>query len=106
MKPNAINANALREQGDGTKQNSSDIANHTGNSSGAQRARIIQHLRQYSSITTLEARKTLDVLHPAMRILELRGSGFRIDTVWTRQQTDCGKFHRVAKYVLQCGVTV
>lgn len=77
--------------------------NNTSNSASAQRSRLLDYLYKYSSITTLEARKILDCLHPAMRILELRDSGFRIDTVWVKQETDCGKLHRIAKYVLVGG---
>ena len=78
--------------------------NNTSNSISAQRARLLDFLSHQSSITTLDARKLLDVLHPAMRILELRSLGFRIDTVWVKQETECGKLHRVAKYVLVDGV--
>ncbi len=49
----------------------------------------------------IEARRDLDILSPAARVLELRRKGYRIDTVWIKQPTDCGKLHRVAKYVLQ-----
>lgn len=74
--------------------------NSTSNSAAAQRSRLLDYLLRKANITTLEARKNLDVLHPAMRILELRAEGHRIDTVWTHQATDCGKVHRVARYVL------
>lgn len=69
----------------------------------AQQARLLAALRNHS-ITTLEARRHLDVLHPAMRILELRRKGHDIRTVWTTQATDAGVKHRVARYVLRiCG---
>ncbi len=51
-------------------------------------------------MTTLDARRDLDVLHPAMRILELRQLGYDIRTVWVQQPTACGKLHRVGKYLL------
>jgi hypothetical protein len=54
-------------------------------------------------ITTLYARRELDVMHPGGRIMELRRNGHRIDTVWTEEATDCGKVHRVALYVLRYG---
>jgi hypothetical protein len=103
MIPTPENDKARGQAGKSSNQNSKQ-ANHTGNSAEAQRSRLLDYLRSHCSITTLEARKELDVLHPAMRILELRASGYRIDMVWTQQQTECGKYHRVGKYVLQRGV--
>lgn len=50
-------------------------------------------------ITTIQARKELDVMHPAARIQELREQGHNIITYWTI--SDTGKAgHRVACYVL------
>lgn len=69
-------------------------------SSEAQRTRLLAVLRN-RSLTTLDARRELDVLHPAMRILELRRLGHDIRTVWTTQATDAGVKHRVARYVLR-----
>lgn len=71
-------------------------------STQAQQARLLAVLRNHS-ITTLEARRHLDVLHPAMRILELRRKGHDIRTVWTTQATDAGIKHRVARYILRAG---
>ena len=73
--------------------------NHS-NSADAQRVRLLTFLRHAGHITTLEARRDLDVLHPAQRVLELRNQGVNIVTHWTVQETECGKPHRVAKYVL------
>ncbi len=71
------------------------------NSTAAQRARLLENLQLAGSITTLQARAQLDVLHPAMRVLELRKQGHRITTHWTTENTDCGQAHRVALYVLE-----
>lgn len=68
-------------------------------SAAAQRARLLDALR-CAPVTTLEARRNLDVLHPAMRVCELRKEGYRIDTVRVHQETECGKSHSVAKYLL------
>jgi hypothetical protein len=76
-------------------------ADNSGNAASAQRARLLAALRHLSSITTLEARRTLDVLHPAARIQELREAGHNIATIWTRDVTSEGHSHRVAKYVLK-----
>lgn len=71
-----------------------------GNSSSEQRTRVLRALAD-GPITTLYARRDLDVMHPGGRIMELRRDGHRIDTVWTEEATDCGKVHRVALYVLR-----
>jgi hypothetical protein len=69
-------------------------------SASAQRARLLAELYK-GSVTTLEARKRLDILMPAARVHELRHRyGYGIKTVWTRQETDSGVRHRVARYVL------
>ena len=65
----------------------------------AQRARLLSAL-QRRPITTLEARRELDVLHPAARIMELRKQGHRIERCWTFDVTERGRPHRVARYSL------
>lgn len=77
-------------------------ANHSDNTATAQRDRLLTALRT-GPITTLGARRELDVLHPGARIMELRKLGHRIATIWTMDLTSEGKPHRVAKYVLQPG---
>jgi hypothetical protein len=73
---------------------------HTGNSTSAQRQRLLERLR-HTPITTLEARSQLDILMPATRIFELRKQGFEIDTFRTLAATECGKSHSVARCVLK-----
>jgi hypothetical protein len=69
----------------------------------AQRNRMIDALR-VAPVTTIEARLNLDILMPAARVHELRHRhGFNILTYWTEQETECGKKHRVACYVLITG---
>lgn len=71
------------------------------NSTQAQRARLLEHLKINGSATTIEIRRDLDLLMPAPRVHELRHKfGYNIRTLWVQQQTECGKLHRVAKYVL------
>lgn len=69
------------------------------NTAKTQRIRLLAALRD-RALTTLDARKQLDILHPAMRVLELREQGFDIKTVWTQQATEAGAMHRIAQYVL------
>jgi hypothetical protein len=75
---------------------------HRGNSSTAQRARLLAALRA-GPVTTLTARKQLDVLHLAARVMELRQSGTNIITHWRVEETQPGRKHRVAEYVLLSG---
>jgi hypothetical protein len=65
----------------------------------AQRCRILARLRQ-GPLSTLEARADLDVLHPAARVMELRGEGHCIKTLRTHEHSACGQLHTVARYVL------
>lgn len=69
------------------------------NSTAAQRQRLLKALRR-GHVSTIYARRNLDILHPAGRVRELRLIGHNIRTIWTREQTDCGKYHRVGLYVL------
>lgn len=71
-----------------------------GNNASAQRNRVLAALRTHGSLTTLEARRRLDVLHVAARVLELRDAGFQIMTAWAWDHTAEGSPHRVAKYFL------
>lgn len=74
----------------------------SGNTAIAQRKRILDFLR-IRPLDTLTARKELEVMHPAARVMELRKRGFRIKTIEIDRQSDCGKIHRVACYVLEAG---
>lgn len=73
-----------------------------GNTAIAQRNRILDFLRK-RPLDTLTARKELDVMHPAARVMELRKRGFGIKTIEIDRASDCGKIHRVACYVLEVG---
>jgi len=53
-----------------------------------------------AALTTLEARRRLDCLHPAARVMELRNLGFLISTIWQVDHTPEGMPHRVARYCL------
>lgn len=77
------------------KQNTQDEYN----TASAQRARILSALK-IAPLSTIEARSRLDILHPGARIFELRAEGHEIHTHWSQEPTECGRLHRVAKYVL------
>lgn len=77
------------------------------NSLAAQRQRLKAWLQVYGIISTLTARRELDILAPAARVHELRHRfGLLIDLVWVNEPTDCGKVHRVGQYVLRPAVEV
>jgi hypothetical protein len=65
----------------------------------AQRQRLLAALRK-GNISTLDARRELDILHPAARVQELREAGHHIITYWHDDATELGQVHRVANYVL------
>ena len=69
------------------------------NNAAAQRSRILDRL-QRQPLTTLEARAQLDVMHPAARVMELRRLGSNIVTLRTKEYSEAGKLHCVARYVL------
>ncbi|MBZ0106720.1 MAG: helix-turn-helix domain-containing protein [Sulfuricella denitrificans] len=75
--------------------------NHSGNSAAAQRQRLLVRLLT-GPLTTIEARRDLDILMPAARVHELRHrEGLDIQTIRVSQETDSGIKHNVALYVLQ-----
>jgi len=70
------------------------------NSAASQKARVFAWLRTQGPLSTLTARRELDVLHPAGRIQALREDGHNIRTHWRTEETRLGRPHRVAEYVL------
>jgi hypothetical protein len=72
-----------------------------GNSLAAQRQRLLAWLKKHGKITTIEARRELDIMSPASRVLELRRN-FEIELQWVWCQTDSrSTWHRVGLYVLK-----
>ncbi|MGZ4958361.1 MAG: helix-turn-helix domain-containing protein [Methylomonas sp.] len=71
----------------------------TGNSTEHQRKRLFEALCN-RPVSTLDARRELDILHPAARVQELREAGHNIVTHWGEEPTERGEPHRVARYVL------
>lgn len=79
------------------------ISHYADLSAAAQRKRLIDALR-CGPVTTIEARRNLDILMPAARIHELKHlHGFDIQTVRVHQETDSGRLHSIARYVLRPG---
>ena len=65
----------------------------------AQRQRLLEALRK-NHVSTIQARRELDILHPAGSVKELREKGFEILTLWQWEPTDSGKRHKVGLYAL------
>jgi hypothetical protein len=86
-----------------TKDNSTInnyISNIYINDAESQRSILLEHIQQFGSVTTIEARREQDFLVPAPRIYGLRHwYGYQIDTALVYQQADCGKIHRIGIYV-------
>lgn len=76
------------------------LRDHKGNAADTQARRVLLAL-EGGPATTIELRRYLDVMQVSTRIHELRSDGHQIDTVWVQQETDAGKPHRVALYVLR-----
>lgn len=72
-------------------------------STAAQRARILDYLKNNRALTTLKARHLLNVMHPAARVMELRKHGYNIITNRRKDADSQGRSHRVAEYVLMPG---
>lgn len=85
------------------KELSPNGANTPHTSAAQQSQRLLSYLRFHGSCSTIEARESLDIIHPAGRVLSLRKAGEKIETVWTWDVTEQGKPHRVAKYLLVNG---
>lgn len=70
------------------------------NSAKSQRARLLNYLRNYQSVSTIEAREKLDVMHPAARIMELINQGHVIHMIRNVEPTAFGGKHRFGRYYL------
>jgi hypothetical protein len=73
---------------------------YRGNDATNQRSRLLEALSKFP-VTTLEARRYLDIMHPAGRVKELRRFGWIIETVWIAQATEQRVKHRVGLYVFR-----
>jgi len=78
--------NPLTGQGSGVKYNKQS----QGNSLPAQRQCLLNYRGVYGSLTTIEVRRFLDIIHPALRVMELKWQGNRINDV-----IEVKKSHRV-----------
>lgn len=77
--------------------------NCTDESAISQGWRIIEHLKKFGRLDTLEARRDLGIMNPAQRVSELRKRGEPIDTERTFQADGTGAVHCVAVYLWRGG---
>lgn len=71
-----------------------------GNDIGQQEPRLLAALSLFP-VSTLEARRYLDIPHPAGRVNSLRGKGWRIETLMIRERTEAQVPHSFALYFLK-----
>jgi hypothetical protein len=83
----------------GAAQNKSQMQS-IGNDTTAQRNRLLHFLQLHGSLSTIDARHLIDVMHPAARVMELRRQGHDIMTAWAHETTPEGGTHRIARYHL------
>ena len=74
---------------------------YTDESAISQGWRIIEHLKKFGSLDTLEARRDLEIMNPAQRVSELRKHGVPIETARLTRADEAGVMHWVAVYVWQ-----
>ncbi len=70
-----------------------------GNDAHSQRMRLLARLRE-ANVSTTDARRELDIMHPAARVQELREMGFIIHTVKIADFTASHRIRHIARYVL------
>jgi len=62
---------------------------------------ILDHMRDYGSITSMEAFSVFGVTRLSARILELREMGYDIETMMLETTTRFGETARYGKYILK-----
>ena len=80
--------------------NNSKVTDLSDNSTKAQRARLLAHLRLHGSITTAHAREHLNIYDPRVRKCELVKQGYNIVMTWVTAVTAQGYVHKVGLYTL------
>ena len=83
-----------------TLAGSKDRGNFNVNSCHNQCLKLLDWLFERASITSQQARESLDIYYPPARIKELRQAGYLINTLWDSWTSEYGIKHRIARYVL------
>lgn len=66
-----------------------------------QREKILEYLKEYSSITPLDALREFNCMRLATRVFELKQQGYNIKTVIERAENKSGEPVHYARYFLQ-----
>ena len=72
---------------------------HSGNDAGTQSKRLLEAMQALGGVSTIEASRYLDILHPPARKLNLIEAGHIVELAWVYEASACGNLHRVGKYV-------
>ena len=72
--------------------------NHNGYDAGTQTRRLLEAMQTLDGVSTIEASRYLDILHPPARKLDLIKAGYIVVLIWVYEQSACGEVHRVGKY--------
>lgn len=72
---------------------------HSANDAGTQSKRLLEAMQALGGISTIEANRYLDILHPPARKLNLIEAGHIVTLAWVYEASSCGQIHRVGKYV-------
>lgn len=62
--------------------------------------RMIEHMREHGSISSLEAQTEYGIMRAASRVNELRNMGYGITTTMEKGRNRCGEATRYARYTL------
>jgi hypothetical protein len=63
--------------------------------------RVLDYLRQFGSITALEALRDLGIMHLSSRITELRRMGYPVERDMIEVKNRFGEKTRVARYTME-----
>ena len=75
------------------------LNNEPSKSKATERTRIVDHLRKYHKLTTIDSREWLGIMNPTQRISELIKKGAPIGKDYTMQTDSTGARHRVRVYI-------
>ena len=65
-----------------------------------QRSQILKYLLKHETMTTVESREHLGIMHPAGRVKELKKAEWPIKTNWYKQEDAAGVMHHAGQYYL------
>lgn len=88
-----------KEKAGASPANSNTSSRNYNDETGLPQAlRILDYLANHGRLTTIDARR-MGIMHPGMRVCELRKRGAPIETARTYQADETGAVHFVAVYL-------